>query len=130
MLNLRRKHVEPASESREVPRIEFHLPATIIGIDAKASIVDFSIGGFYIETDPRKMPGRGQRVNIALKFPNESTGITIKAEVVYRTTDGFGCKLCDPNEETLQVLERCFNIFSGTLPVCVSSDVECRVYAA
>lgn len=130
MLDLRRKHIETNSDLREDPRIEFHLPATIIGIDAKANIVDFSLGGFYIETDAPKIPQRGQRLNIALKLPNESSGITIKAEVVYQTNKGFGCKLFEPTPDAIQILERCFNIFSGTLPICVSVDSDCAVHAA
>lgn len=130
MLELKRKHVETNSDLREDPRIEFHLPATIIGIEAKANIVDFSLGGFYIETDAPNLPEKGQRLNIALKLPSETTGITVKAEVVYQTSSGFGCKLCDPAPDTLRALERCFDIFSSTLPVGEASHSAHRTFAA
>jgi len=125
MLNLRRKHIDTKKDLREDPRIEFHLPATIIGIDAEAFIIDFSLGGFYIETDSHQSPKVGHKVNIALRLPTERNSITVKAEIVYQKDKGFGCKLSSPTPEVLGVLERCFDIFSGTLPVCVSSDPSC-----
>ena len=121
MLDLRREFIQTIRELRANPRIEFHLPVTMIGIDAKASLIDFSLGGFYIETDATVTPRIGQRLNIALKLPSEHSGITVKAEVVYRAKGGFGCKLCDHPPETRRALERCFNIFSETLPVVVSA---------
>lgn len=124
MLDLKREHIKTNAELREDPRIEFHVPATIIGIDAEAFIIDFSLGGFYIETDSSKVPSKGQKVNIALKLPNERNGVTVKAEVVYEGKNGFGCKLCDPAPEAKLILARCFNIFSETLPVVVSTRLE------
>ncbi|MDA8141859.1 MAG: PilZ domain-containing protein [Desulfobacteraceae bacterium] len=130
MLNLRRAHRKTNAELREDPRIEFHVPATIIGVDANACIIDFSLGGFYIETDAAKVPTVGQRLNIALKLPNEKTGISVRAEVVYQAKDGFGCKLCDPSPDTMRVLERCFNIFSGTLPITITAEAGCHLTVA
>lgn len=124
MLNLRREHVEKSEDLREDPRIEFHMPATIIGIDSKASLVDFSLGGFYIETHTNRIPKPGQKLNIALKLPTERIGITVKAQVVYCSDEGFGCRLLERTAEIIDVLERCFHIFSGTLPVTIASETE------
>jgi len=130
MLDLRRKYIQTRAELRENPRIEFHLPVTIIGVDTEAYVIDFSLGGFYIETDATKMFNTGQKVKIALKLPCERNGIAVKAEVVYRSPNGFGCKFCNLLPETRQALERCFNIFSETLPIVVSVYEEGQTSAA
>lgn len=130
MLDLRRKYIQTRAELRENPRIELHLPVTIIGVDTEAHVIDFSLGGFYIETDASKMFNTGQKVKIALKLPCERNGIAVKAEVVYRSSNGFGCKFYDLLPETRQALERCFNIFSETLPILVSVYEEGRTSAA
>lgn len=122
MLDLKREHIDKDNELREEPRIEFHFPVTIIGFDTKACVVDFSLSGFFIETDLSRMPNPGQKVNIALKLPFEQKTITVRAEVVYRAGKGFGCKLCNPSDENREALERCFTVFSGTLPVLVTSN--------
>jgi hypothetical protein len=124
MLNLRREHVEKTKDLRGDPRIEFHIPAAIIGIDSEASIIDFSLGGFYIETHSNQILKPGQKVSISLKLPNERIGITVKAQVMYSSDGGFGCKLLEPTVETISVLEECFNIFSGTLPVAIESEAD------
>jgi len=117
MLNLRRAYIQTGADLRENPRIEFHFPITIIGLEARAFVVDFSLSGFFIETDSAAKLRVGQKVHLALKLPGEKTGIIVKADVVYTVSDGFGCKLCETAPETIQVLERCFNLFSSTLPV-------------
>lgn len=117
MLNLRRNHIHSGPDARKDPRIEFHFPATIIGLDTKAELIDLSLGGFFIESRIVDALKTGQRLNIALKLPDEVNGITAKTEVVYLTKIGFGCKLCRPTPKVLQTLERCFAVFSGTLPV-------------
>ena len=116
LLNLQRKHINIDIESRMLPRIEFHYPVTIVGIDSDSRIIDFSMNVFYVETDQVARIIKKQKINLALKLPGEKTAITIKVEVVYRDGCGFGCKFWNPNPEVLQSLERCFDIYSGMLP--------------
>ncbi len=130
MLNLRRKHINTNEEARENPRIEFHEPATIVGIDAEAHVVDFSLGGFYIESHSSNFLKVGQRINIALRLPNERNSINVRATVVYTNGDGFGCQLNNPTPDTIATLERCFTIFSGTLPVDFSAKTDFSKSAA
>lgn len=126
MLDLRRDYLQKNAESRENPRIELHLPVTIIGLDADAGIIDFSLGGFYIETEAVTRLKNGRKVNIALKLPSEPNLITAKIEVVYCTRNGFGCKLCDPGPEVRRALRICFDMFSETLPVALASYEQYR----
>ena len=90
-------------------------------------IINQSDDGFYIETELSSMPKTGQKVKIALRLPSERNVITLKAQVVYENSEGFGCKLCDPTPETLGILERCFDIFSGTLAVSQSPEASCHI---
>ncbi len=117
MLNLQRKWISVRDEYRSKPRIEFHFPVAIIGNDSQARIVDFSLSGFYIETDSVLKVSPHQKINLALKLPGEDTAITLKAEVVHRDTKGFGCKFCSMGDRVYRALENCFSMFSGTLPV-------------
>lgn len=105
------------SDSRENSRIEFHHPVVILGIDAMARILDFSLGGFYIETDQIETIGNGQRLSLALKLPDETAYMALKAQVVHKDDKGFGCKLLSTNPEEIDVLEKCFEFFSGMLPI-------------
>lgn len=117
MLNLQRKWISVSDDYRSKPRIEFHFPVAIIGGDSQARIVDFSLSGFYIETDSVMSVAPNQKINLALKLPGEYNAIRLKAEVVHRDARGFGCKFCDMAADVTRALENCFNIFSGTLPV-------------
>ena len=117
MLNLQRKYMDVEMESRGNPRIEFHFPVTIIGFDAQAKVVDFSLSGFYIETNAATLMNEGNKINLALKLPDELTFMTLKAEVVHIDEVGFGCKFFDLSSEKRNTLRRSFSIYSEMLPV-------------
>lgn len=117
MLNLQRKHIGMDTELRVYPRIEFHYPVAIIGIDANAQIIDFSLNGFYVETDQVDEIKMDQKINLALKLSDEKILITVKAKVVHRDESGFGCKFWNPNPEVTEALERCFDLYAGMLPI-------------
>lgn len=117
MLNLQRKHIGMDAELRVYPRIEFHFPITIIGVDTNAQIIDFSLNGFYIETDQVNKMKKDQKINLALKLPDENILITVKAIIVHLDQLGLGCKFWNPNPETIEALESCFEVYSGMLPI-------------
>jgi hypothetical protein len=117
MLNLQRKHIGMDTELRVYPRIEFHYPVAIIGIDANAQIIDFSLNGFYVETDQVDEIKMDQKINLALKLSDEKILITVKAKIVHRDKSGFGCKFWNPNPEVITALERCFDLYAGMLPI-------------
>jgi hypothetical protein len=117
MQNLNRILTDDEAESRENPRIQFHCPAAVVGVDPNARVVDFSLSGFYIETkDPSKI-SPNQKVNIFLKLPEEKAGVTIRATVVHRDDNGFGCEFNSVNTEVHEMLSRCFQMFSCMLPI-------------
>lgn len=117
MLRFQRDLKKVNSDSRENSRIEFHHPVVILGIDTMARILDFSLGGFYIETAQTTKIKNGQRLNLALKLPEEKAFMSLKAQVVHRDDNGFGCQLLSQSHEQDQALKKCFEVFSGMLPI-------------
>lgn len=117
MLNLQRNMTRVINEYRADPRIEFHYPVVLIGFDANARIIDFSLGGFYIQTDAPVKIKESRKIKLFLRFPEEKSGVTVKAEVVHQDQNGFGCKLYDVQPRANYVLSKYFNMFSGMLPI-------------
>ena len=117
MLNLQRNTTRVNAEYRADPRIEFHYPVVLIGYDAKARIIDFSLGGFYIETDTPVTFAENQKIRLFLRFPEERAGVTVKVEVVHQDPNGFGCKLYDVQPDANFILSKYFNMYAGMLPI-------------
>jgi hypothetical protein len=117
MVFLKRRHVEVDADRRKNTRIEFHIPVVILGIDAEALIVDFSLDGFHIELAMKNDLSIGQQINLALRLPTERDPLRIKAKIMYIDGKGIGCRFIDVAPPLLEKLERCFNVFNATLPI-------------
>jgi hypothetical protein len=117
MVNFRRKYLPVNHERRKDTRIEFHYPVVVLGIDDQAQILDFSLNGFHIEIQAENVPSVGKIVNLALRLPMERDTLRIRAKVVYKDVNGIGCQFIDLGPSNREKLERCFNVFTSTLPV-------------
>jgi hypothetical protein len=117
MVLYKRRHIEVDTDRRRNTRIEFHVPVVILGIDAEAQIVDFSLDGFHIELTSDLELAIGQQVYLALRLPTERDPLRIKAKIVYIDGKGIGCRFTDMAPLLLQKLERCFSVFTSTLPI-------------
>jgi hypothetical protein len=117
MVFFKRRHIEVDDDRRKNTRIEFHMPVVILGIDAEAQIVDFSLEGFHIELTSSLELAIGQQVYLALRLPTERDPLRIKAKIVYVDDKGIGCRFTDIAPPLLDKLERCFNVFNATLPI-------------
>jgi hypothetical protein len=117
MVTFRRKFVAVPSDRRRHTRIEFHFPVVILGVDDQAQILDFSLDGFYIELRSGKQLNIGQLINLALRLPIEREPLRLKAKIVYKDSQGIGCRFMDLTPPVFERLERCFNVFTATLPV-------------
>jgi hypothetical protein len=117
MVNLRRNHLPVHNDSRKNPRIEFHLPISIMGMNVRSCILDFSLGGFYIEVDCTDYFSAGQTLRLGLRFPGESDISMIKVSIVRIEKQGIGCKFIDLDPVTYELLKGNFEIFSCTLPI-------------
>ncbi len=104
-------------ERRKTPRIAFHHPISIMGVDEEAQIRNFSLGGFFIQMDPVKPFNDGQLINLASRFPDEKKGTLIRVRLVHIQRNGFGCQFVDLNERISEMLKETFEIFSSTIPI-------------
>ena len=117
MVLFKRRHIEVDADRRRNTRIEFHIPVVILGIDAEAQIVDFSLEGFHIELTSDLELAVGQQIYLALRLPTEKDPLRIKAKIVYIDGKGIGCRFTEIAPPLLAKLERCFNVFTSTLPI-------------
>jgi hypothetical protein len=117
MVTFRRKFIDVPSDRRRHTRIEFHFPVVILGIDDQAQILDFSLDGFYIEISSGKELIIGQFINLALRLPIEREPLRLKAQIVYKDSHGIGCRFIELTPAVFERLERCFNVFTATLPI-------------
>jgi hypothetical protein len=117
MVFLKRRYIEVDADRRRNTRIEFHIPVVILGVDAEAQIVDFSLEGFHIELTSDLELAVGQQIYLALRLPTERDPLRIKAKIVYIDGKGIGCRFTDVAPPLLEKLERCFNVFIATLPI-------------
>jgi hypothetical protein len=88
-----------------------------MGIEVGATILDFSLNGFYIRVEGASHFDEGQLLKLALRFPGEKRLSMIKVRVARSDTDGIGCEFKDLDPVTKELVERNFEIFSGTLPI-------------
>ena len=112
-----RNYLPVANDCRQQPRLEFHLPVTIMGVNVRARILDFSRSGFYIQIDGAAFFSEGQSLKLALRFPGEENVSVIKVRVQRTEENGIGCSFLDPDPGTQELIDRNFDIFSGTLPI-------------
>jgi len=104
-------------DRRKTPRIAFHIPISVMGMNETAQVVDFSLNGFFIQMDAAGHVQEGQQVRLALRFPHEKASTILKAKVVRTEKNGFGCQFVDLSPSLMDLLEKNFDIFSATLPI-------------
>jgi hypothetical protein len=113
-----REKSEPGKKDRRKrPRIAFRIPATVLDLNEKVQILDFSMGGFFVQTDIAGKLEAGRQVRLALRFPDEEKISIIKVIIVRTADNGFGCRFVSLDPPLYELLERNFNIFSATLPI-------------
>jgi hypothetical protein len=113
-----REKSEPGKKDRRKrPRIAFRIPATVLDLNEKVQILDFSMGGFFVQTDIAGKLEAGRQVRLALRFPDEEKISIIKVKIVRTADNGFGCRFVNLDPPLYELLERNFNIFSATLPI-------------
>jgi hypothetical protein len=117
MTNLNNESMQGNSDRRKHPRIAFHVPVSVMGLNEKARVVDFSLNGFFVQMDARGKLKEGQQVRLALRFPQEKASTVIKAKVVHIDQNGFGCQFVNLSPLINEQLEKIFDMYSGTLPI-------------
>ena len=117
MTNRINESTQGSSDRRKHPRIAFHVPVSVMGLNENARVVDFSLNGFFVQIDARSKLKEGQQVRLALKFPHGKTSTVIKAKVVHIDQNGFGCQFLHLSSSINELLEKNFDIYSGTIPI-------------
>ena len=64
------------SDRRKNPRIAFNVPVSAMGINQKATAVDFSLNRVFVQISDAGDLKEGNLVRLAMRFPHEKT-ITI-----------------------------------------------------
>lgn len=117
MANPNNESTQGNPDRRKHPRIAFHVPVSVMGLNEKARVIDFSLNGFYIEMNARGKLNEGQQVRLATRFPHEKSITIFKAVVVHIDQNGFGCQFVHLSPLINELLEKYFDIYSGTLPI-------------
>ncbi len=117
MLYLRRDNIKVRFERREHPRIEFHCPVTLYGHDLEANILDFSLGGFFIETRVKDQIKLNKHIDLIVKLPTEDNVILLSTKVVNIQKDGIGCMFTNLSHEKFLKLDECFSLYQQMLPI-------------
>ena len=117
MVKFQRSYIPVNEDYRRQPRIEFQLPVSIMGIKVEATILDFSLEGFYIQLECASNFNEGQLLKLALRFPGERNLSMIKVRVARVDKHGIGCEFMDLEPAMKELIDRNFEIFSCTLPI-------------
>lgn len=116
-LDFRRDIVEGHEEKRRYPRLEFHCPVKVQGLEGVHRVTDIGMGGVFVElNDPSRLE-MGQTLQLAIKLPTEYEPIRLKAQVVNLRNRGAGFKFVDLSRENQEVIRVCFNTFKDTIPL-------------
>ncbi len=117
MVNFHRQSIQVPEDLRRYPRIEFHIPVRVMGMNEDAQIIDFSLNGFYIQIESTASLNEGQLVHLAVKFPGESQSSIIKVKIMRLESQGFGCQFVDLDSRLREMLHINFELFKDTFPI-------------
>lgn len=116
-LDFRREIASNYDEKRRYPRLEFHCPVKIQGLDGVHKVTDIGMGGVFVEVKGTGHVKVGQVLQLAVKLPNEYEPIKLKARVANVRKRGIGFKFVDLSRENQEVIRVCFNAFKDTIPL-------------
>jgi len=117
MVTFRRQNIKVRYERREFPRIEYHSQAAIRGIAGMASIIDFSIGGVFLELNSKHNLKPDDIIHITIKLPTEPEAIHIRAKIMNIEHDGIGCMFVDVTSHLKEILENFFEFSRDMLQI-------------
>jgi hypothetical protein len=117
MVNFHRQSIHVPDDLRRYPRIEFHIPVRVMGMNEDAQVIDFSLNGFYIHMENTAELVVGQQVHLAVKFPGEAQSSIIKVQIMRIEQNGFGCRFADIDSRLRELLHINFELFKDTFPI-------------
>lgn len=116
-VDFRREMADIQRDKRRYPRLEFHCPVRIQGVDGVHRVTDISMGGVFVEHKEPVTVNVGQILQLVIKIPTELEPIKLKAEVVNVRKRGVGFKFVDLSRRNQEVVRFCFDTFKDTIPL-------------
>ncbi len=116
-VDFRRKIADVQRDNRRYPRLEFHCPVRIQGVDGVHRITDISIGGVFVDHKEPSTVNVGQVLELIIKIPTELEPIKLKAEAVNVRKRGIGFKFVNLSRKNQGVIRFCFDTFKDTIPL-------------
>ena len=104
-------------DSRRHPRLEFHCPARIEGLEGVHNITDISLGGAFVELSDPSAFEVGQVRQLNIKFPTEKEATKVTAEVANVRKRGVGFKFVALTRKNQETIRFCFDTFKDTIPL-------------
>ncbi len=108
------------NKKRKNARIEFYLLVTIKGHQGLKKVIDFSLGGLFIEIADTSRFKQGDEIDLSMELPNEKKVVQAKARVVRVTKEGIGVEYISMSPIDAMALEYCFHVFKHTVPLADS----------
>jgi hypothetical protein len=119
-IDFRRMMVQVSEEKRRFPRLEFHCPARLHGINgtgAVACVTDISMGGVFVEIAKHCRLEKGQILYLHMAFPTEPEAVEVKARVSHVRDRGVGMMFVRLTPRNRKIIRFCFDTFKDTLPL-------------
>jgi c-di-GMP-binding flagellar brake protein YcgR len=116
-VDFRRNVAQVGADGRRHPRIEFHCPVRIEGLNGVHKVTDISLGGVFVEfQEPIKLQV-GETRQLTIKVPTEYDPIKVKAEVANARHRGVGFKFVELTGKNQEMIRFCFDTFKDTIPL-------------
>ena len=116
-LDFRREVAAGHDEKRRYPRLEFHCPVKIQGVEGVHRVTDIGMGGVFVEVNSASHLKLGQVLQLAMKLPTEYEPTKLKVQVANVRDRGVGFKFLDLSRENQEVIRVCFDTFKDTVPL-------------
>jgi hypothetical protein len=118
-IDLRRQIQDAGCEKRDTPRIEFHCPVKIQGVNREKRVTNLSVGGLFIECENILIHKLriGKKLDLLIKLPTYDELLTVKVRIASVGNRGIGCNFVNLNQKSKKAIRDCFNVFKHTLPI-------------
>jgi len=110
---------DAAKDRRKGPRLDFHCPLLIQGVEGEYTITDISLEGAFIECDtpPQSLFTVKQILNLLIRLPTEENPTEVKALIANVREHGVGCRFIGLSKASQEAIHRCFNVAKHSIPI-------------
>ncbi len=116
-VDVRRNIADVSENQRRYPRLEFHCPARIQGVEGVFRVTDISMGGLFLEYKNPASFEVGQILQLVIKVPTEYDQVRLRVRVANLRKRGVGLRFVDLTGRNQEVIRFCFETFKDTVPI-------------